>query len=769
MTERRTTTVSHREVRAPSRGESGALLPQWLRRVRPDVLLLASALVGVAAFFPYVKGVQTVDVMREGEVAKETLIAPFTFDIPKSADELQRERDLARAQVPLVADYDPEVRRRAIAQLRDLRRSLALMSDRALPDSSRARLRDRAGKVLSQNTLNALAARPAVADLALPVVDRTLSRGIMAVLLVESTQKLAEMRARYNSAFGSFRLYDRPIVMVRRDSVEKAVACTELVVKEAALEGMARELRAEHRMDATTLNALYELIAAFLGPNVTINDTVTDLRRIAAAAEVLPIKGKVIRDTEIVRKHQEVTTDVVEKLRALQAAMASASSIGERRRVLAGNVGRLSLALLPLLFLAFYLRRFRRAMADNVRHAGALVVVILLQVALVRAGLLVLPRLFESGTEFALLVPQYLIPVAVGSMLATILFGLEIGFAVTLYVAIFSGIVQGFDLAMFLFALLGGMVAGFATRGIRYRWDFFRSIPPMLGMYALLVGLWQLAGGRGFFLVAMLQNMGLATAGAVLSTFLAMMAATVFENVFDVTTNMTLVELSDMNNPVLKRLSIEAAGTYNHSVLVANLAESAALRIGANALLARVASYYHDIGKLAKADYFIENATIADRNRHSRLSPSMSALVISSHVRDGVELARKHRLPRAIRDAILQHHGNSTVSFFYEKALEQDTHKQVQEEDFRYPGPRPQTRENAVIMLADSVEAASRSLATSSPRLLRELVRKIIRDKFFAAQLDQCDLTLRDLDEIVEGFMPVLQGIFHVRIEYPSM
>jgi cyclic-di-AMP phosphodiesterase PgpH len=767
MTERRTSTGTHREAHTPVRGPFAALL-SWLRRARPDVLLLTSAMVGVAALFPYVKGVQTVDVLREGEVAKETLIAPFTFDIPKPAEELQRERELARAQVLLVADYDPQVRVRAIAQLRDLRRSLVLMSDKTLADSSRSRLHDRAGKVLSQNTLNALAARPAVADLAVPVIERALGRGVMSVLLVESTQKLSEMRARYNCAFATYRVYDRPFVIVRRDSVERTAASTEVVAKEVALERTAGELRAEHRMDAATLNALYELIAALLEPNVTINDTVTDQRRAAAAAEVLPIKGKVIRDTEIVRKHQEVTSDVVQKLRALQAAMASASSLGERRRVLAGNAGRLSLALLPLLFLAFYVRRSHRAMADNVRHAGALVAVILLQVALFRAGMLVLPRLFESGTEFALLVPQYLIPVAVGSMLATILFGLEIGFAVTLYVAIFAGIVQGFDLAMFLFALLGGMVAGFATRGIRYRWDFFRSIPPMLAMYALLVGLWQLAGGRGFFLVAMLQNMGLATAGAALSTFLAMMAATVFENAFDVTTNMTLVELSDMNNPVLKRLSIEAAGTYNHSVLVANLAESAALRIGANALLARVASYYHDIGKLAKADYFIENATIADRNRHSRLSPSMSALVISSHVRDGVELARKHHLPRAVRDAILQHHGNSTVSFFYEKALEQDPHKQVQEEDFRYPGPRPQTRENAVIMLADSVEAASRSLATSSPRLLRELVRKIIRDKFFAAQLDQCDLTLRDLDEIVEGFMPVLQGIFHVRIEYPS-
>jgi putative nucleotidyltransferase with HDIG domain len=182
----------------------------------------------------------------------------------------------------------------------------------------------------------------------------------------------------------------------------------------------------------------------------------------------------------------------------------------------------------------------------------------------------------------------------------------------------------------------------------------------------------------------------------------------------------------------------------------------------------RVASYYHDIGKIEKSDYFVENCLTLDKNRHNKLTPSMSALIICAHVKDGVELARKFKLPKVIQDIIMQHHGNSMVSFFFEKALEQDPHKQVQEQDYCYPGPVPQTREAAIIMLADSVEAAARSLGTSSPKLLRELVKKIIRDKFLSSQLEQCDLTLRDLNEITEGFMPVLQGMFHSRIEYPS-
>jgi cyclic-di-AMP phosphodiesterase PgpH len=240
-------------------------------------------------------------------------------------------------------------------------------------------------------------------------------------------------------------------------------------------------------------------------------------------------------------------------------------------------------------------------------------------------------------------------------------------------------------------------------------------------------------------------------------------AVSIFENMFDLTTDMKLVELADMNHPILKRLSIEATGTYNHSVLVGNLAESAAERIGANSLFARVASYYHDIGKIERANYFIENMSASEKSRKNKVSPNLSAMIISAHVKEGVELAQKHKLPRVIRDAIMQHHGTSAIGYFIKKAREQDPHAKVEEDQFCYPGPLPESRENAIIMLADSVEAASRSLSAPSQKLLYDLVKKVIREKFMSAQLDQSNLTLRDLDEIAKGFMPILQGIFHTR------
>jgi hypothetical protein len=498
-----------------------------------------------------------------------------------------------------------------------------------------------------------------------------------------------------------------------------------------------------------------------------ISEEKTALRRQKAADEVLPISGKVLKETEIVRKHQEVTPDILQKLKSLHIAMDRMENVRERQKTWAGNTGRLVLVALALLFIALYLRKYHGLLVRNRKHLIAYAIVMVSQIIIIRLSLMLLPKLFDSGAGIPLHQGEYFIPTVLGATLAAILFGQELSFILTLFISVYFGLALNFNYFMFLFTLFAGFVAGLSARNIRYRWEYFRVIPPVLLIQTLCIIMWQLISFKlsmlGFF-----QNLGLAAINIGLSLFFAMAFTPLLESLFDVTTNMTLIELSDMNHPVLKRLSIEAAGTYNHSVLVGNLAESAAERIGANSLLARVASYYHDIGKIEKADYFVENALAPDKSRHNKLAPSMSALIILSHVKEGLELAKSYRLPQVIQDAVTQHHGTSWVSFFYEKALEQDPHKQVQEQDFRYPGPPPQSREIAIIMLADSVEAASRSLGTSSPKLLRELVKKIIRNKFMDGQLDQCNLTLRDLDGIVEGFMPVLQGMFHSRIKYPS-
>jgi len=261
-----------------------------------------------------------------------------------------------------------------------------------------------------------------------------------------------------------------------------------------------------------------------------------------------------------------------------------------------------------------------------------------------------------------------------------------------------------------------------------------------------------------------------AAAGGFFCAFLVTIITPLAEYVFGYTTDIKLLELANLNHPLLRELVIRAPGTYHHSHLVGILAEAASEAIGANPLLVRVAAYYHDIGKIRKPLYFVENTTDCE-SRHDKLSPNMSALIISSHVKDGLELAQQYKIPKRISDMIVQHHGTKMISFFYEKAkglIASGSDVKIDEKDFRYAGPKPQTREAGILLLADSVEAAVRSLKEKSPSRIQQMVEDVINSSFVEAQLDECDLTLRNLHDIAASFTKILMGIYHQRIEYPK-
>jgi cyclic-di-AMP phosphodiesterase PgpH len=260
-----------------------------------------------------------------------------------------------------------------------------------------------------------------------------------------------------------------------------------------------------------------------------------------------------------------------------------------------------------------------------------------------------------------------------------------------------------------------------------------------------------------------------ALAGGVLNAAFVTGAIPLVELLFHYTTDIKLLELANLNSPVLRDLMIRAPGTYHHSVVVGNLVEAGAEAINANPLLARVAAYYHDVGKISKPQYFIENVRGGD-NRHDKLSPSMSALILISHVKEGAELARESRLGQAIIDIIRQSHGTSLITFFYQKAkvLAGSETQSIDERDFRYPGPKPQTREAGLVLLADCVEAASRTLADPTAARIQGMVQKIINNIFIDGQLDECELTLKNLHEIARSFNRILAGIYHHRIDYPE-
>ncbi len=730
------------------------------------IVVLAATTIACIALFPYTSTVQSFHLPKRGDVSKETIIAPFTFDILKSKDKLERDRKEAMEQVLEVFDRDRQKEKLVKEKLLDFRQNILTLNDEKVSDSIKTTITLALKRELSDNTISVIKERPYLLDDAIFQAEQMLKTGIMSILLVPHEQKLEEMKKQYNVDFANHLIYDKTFITLRQDSSEVTVKHADLPVKEVALELITHMLKVERMFDQEALNSVYELLDVYLLPNIMHNGEETQRRMRKASLAVLTTKGKVIKDTEILRKHQEVTEGIVEKLKSLHQAIELKQHGQETRRILRTNSAKLILVFIFLILIGYYLRGYHREVFENPKHLVALASIIFIQLAIIRVSIYIVPKLFESGSEISMIVPEYLIPTAVASILVTILFDLRLSIVTTIFISLYFSIATNFNQSFLLYSLLGGLIAGYFTRKIRYRWDYFKAIPPMVIIYTVFILLWNLISYK-FILMAITQNIGLGIINCILTIFLAMMLVIVFESLFDITTNIKLVELSDMNHPLLKRLSIEAAGTYNHSVLVANLAESAAEKVHANPLLARVASYYHDVGKIAKPNYFVENQK-SEKNIHDKLSPSMSALIISSHIKEGLELAKKYKLPSVIRDSISQHHGTSTVSFFYEKAVEQDPHNQVKEKDFCYPGPRPQTRENAIIMLADAVEAASRSLSTSSPKMLRTLVKKIIHDKFASSQLDECNLTFQDLDKIIEGFMPVLQGIFHTRIEYPS-
>lgn len=239
-----------------------------------------------------------------------------------------------------------------------------------------------------------------------------------------------------------------------------------------------------------------------------------------------------------------------------------------------------------------------------------------------------------------------------------------------------------------------------------------------------------------------------------------------FEYILQTVTNISLLELADFNHPILQRMILEAPGTYHHSLIVGNLSDSACSAVGANGLLARIGAYYHDIGKLQKPEYFIENQDIK-KNVHDELTPTMSKLIIMNHIKEGLELAKKYSLSPLLWDFIQQHHGNSLVYYFYRRALEgKEENQEVAEEGFRYPGPKPNTKETAIVLLADSVEAATRSLKEPTPDKIEETVHKVINNKFIDGQLDECELTLKDIEKISSVFIKILSGIYHSRVNY---
>jgi hypothetical protein len=509
----------------------------------------------------------------------------------------------------------------------------------------------------------------------------------------------------------------------------------------------------------------FSVAKKLIEPNLTFNKELMEKKKMAFMADTNPAFFQVQKNEMIVREGEKIGYLELAKLNAYFK-----STENNKFSRFTVFLGFFFTAL--FLSIALYLWRTRNWIKAkiSVRSNVDLFVfgiIALLQILFIKAGIfisLAVNRAFPSISTDAC---YFAIPFALGAMIIAILINRNVALIISVLTSFLIGFIFDENIILPLFSFLGSIAASYQIVRIRQRSVFLR-IGIFLGIInmAAIVCL-NLITGNIFNDLFLRLMMGFA--GGVFTGILVAGIAPIFESTFGFITDIKLLELANLNQPLFQRMIIEAPGTYHHSIIVSSLVEAAAEAIGANSLLAKVSAYYHDIGKLTKPQYFIENQPNSD-NRHDKLSPKMSSLIIISHVKDGCELASQVKLGRQIINIIRQHHGNSIVSYFYDKAKKDkdESIRSLSESDFRYPGPKPQTKEAGLVMLGDIIEASSRTLSNPTPARIHSLVRERIERIYMDGQLDECELTLKNLNTIAETFTKILTGIFHHRVDYPE-
>ena len=514
-------------------------------------------------------------------------------------------------------------------------------------------------------------------------------------------------------------------------------------------ETLPRLLPDKVRRNRNFKNVILEIANLVLASNLEFNEAETQARRQKAADQVQLIEETIKKHELIVQRGMRITPSDKVRLDEIEKKLV-------KRKVLYQFYATGTIVFVTYLLCLIYMMHFEKRVMRSYRSLFLIYTLFPFAIAICKAVQL------WSGSSV------YLMPVALAASLLALLINVRVALLAAVAIGLFIAPMTQFQTDMILMSIISGITAAFATLKLRKRIQFL-WLGSTIGLSSFAI----LFAYRVFLDEPMMESfqisaLGLAN-GLLITTPLCFLLLPLFEWLYNLTTDITLLELSDLNHPLLKRMIVEAPGTYHHSLVVSTLAESACESIGANGLLARVGCYFHDIGKIARSEYFTENNSDKAAGHHQRMAPSMSRDVIKDHVRDGIALGRKYKLKDPILQFIPEHQGTGVIYYFYRKALDSAAPGvAINPNDYRYEGPKPQSRETAVALLSDSTEAASRSLKNPTPDSIRQLVRKIINEKFVDGQLDECDLTLRDLHKIQESFVRNLMAIFHTRISYPT-
>jgi putative nucleotidyltransferase with HDIG domain len=706
-----------------------------VRGMLPRLALLVAFVAATVALFPPVRSSMEIS-LKPGDIADRTIIAPFDFEVPLSTEEFQVRKADALLKVVPVYRRDLSGETGLTQDLSELFDSLATAAaNRSLSAEERTEIlqihvpylsRNLAGSVLEPRRLKAVRAA------ALDYQRKVFARGLL--------DNAGPLRAR---------AYTEIAVIEGREERRFPV---DDVIDQGSVDRLVRE-EAIRRFGGAgdTAELFTEIVRVHLRPNLILDTAEMQSRRDLALSQV-DKTVKVVKNQRIISNHEKVTEEHARMLRAL----------GDARRAMAGETSSLAKAglyageIIKLVLFNFlvggYIFAFRSRLYRDLGKMIALVLVFML--FLVATSIVV---------RFGL--TPYLIPVALVPVMVTSLFDFRFGMAAAVFTSVLASLVTDVDTGTVFVSLLAGAAAIVGLLRMRARSHFYTVFLSVTAAY--IIGIVAVELGREMKLSAMYSSVLWATANALFCSLIAMFLLPIFETVFKITTRFTLLELTDLNNPILKRLNMEAPGTYHHAMFLGNLVDTVAAEIGADPLKARVMAYYHDIGKMLKPEYYSENQE-AGFNKHEKITPQMSKTILVSHVKDGVELARDEKLPDLVVDAIQQHHGTTVMAFFYQKALQTDSHSSVNRDDFRYPGPRPCTKESALLMLADTVEPACRSLKEPTPSAIRNMVVKLINQRSQEGELDESGLTLNDIAKIKEKFVAILTSLYHKRIAYPG-
>jgi putative nucleotidyltransferase with HDIG domain len=720
-----------------------------------------------------------------GQLSTRTIVSTLKFDIPKSKQEIEAERQRAEEKVSAIFGYNTDETNRIsedlkqylqkLAQYGNLQAQISAIGANSENGDSLQRKVQQASRIyetlkqrVSVTAIRPLSQNAKARDSLLAIFNRMLEKGVSNTLIAKTETEVQLFSNNYNLQNTKALIYNKPTVSLIKDSEENTLEVSEIQPIQRRIEEAFSQLQRAFPTEQGLQSAFYEVLYVFTLPNVFYLEKETLARKQEARNKVTLIKGMVPRGVEIVTQGTPVTKEVLEKLEAFQQAQQKE----ENARTLTAPYGQMLVffIIITVLFCFFAFSTATKSLRTP-RQLWSLMALIALQLAvywlmhnfsgnLNKLEMMPLPE----GIDFMWMYPFALTPV-----IAMVLYEQRVGIAFSAFSSIIFGILNGYDLAatVAVFCVLSILTSPLIR--IRYRiqfiWSIIAGIVGLAGAICVMFLLRNRMGVIPFYQTLIAGSVNIMICTAIASVFFIHL----IERIFGITTVLTVMEMSDFNRPALKRSSELAPGTFHHSIQVSNLAEKVAESIGADALLVRVMALYHDIGKTTRPEYFTENQK-QGINPHDDNRPEYSASIIVGHVENGAMLAKEYKLPDIVTAGIREHHGTTLIQYFYYKAVEQAKAegKTVDESKFRYNGPKPQTKETAILMLADIIEATSRSMTDQSPEAIADMIHKTIHGRFDEGQFSECDLSIRELFKLEKEFLHSLDGTFHTRVKYPG-